>query len=207
MPLPNSLLTTLTPLTIPSPAVSPHPAFTAPPPAAAGPPNGCVLTTMPHETQAQPYWCWAAVAACISAYFGTPRWQCEIANDVLNRRDCCGSAAAGACNKPKRPEIVLSAINHFRPNVITSSLPYADIALEIGSYHYPIACCIRWRGSGMGHLVVIYGYHPQVVNGIAVAWLEVMDPWPGVQSRSLSYRDFVNNYRGKGQWTLTYKTV
>ena len=53
------------------------------------------------QDQEQSKWCWAAVGASVALYYEPQAsWtQCRVANEQLERNDCCGNGAAGACNQ------------------------------------------------------------------------------------------------------------
>src|SRR6266436_5360565 len=92
--------------------------------------NGAILTgaiglTKPQlvfqmEEQQRPNWSWCAVAVSVANYYDpTVAWkQCELADLILGRSDCCRSDCPPECDRPANLSDALKATG----NLISSSV-------------------------------------------------------------------------------------
>jgi hypothetical protein len=159
------------------------------------------------EMQAQCHsnWCWAAVAASVSAFFDpdTPFSQCRIASLELHM-DCC-TVPCGASNVP--PEIDVmgtlgSALN--RVDCLRAEIPGQATRAQVE--HELIAgrpVCVRlvWSLGSLedGHFVAIVGYDRKT------DMLSVADPKYG--DAEVPFEQLRTSYQiEKGQWIKTYYT-
>jgi hypothetical protein len=165
------------------------------------PTRGCQPRfVMQHQEQTN--WCWAAVSVSVAEFFASPSdWtQCSLANQELNRIDCCGqSGAAAGCNAPWYLDRPLMRVGHYRTmtagsvvgNVVETELTAALI----------VCCRIVWRGGGAHFVAIWCCTSASPMSGPTVS---VGDPWYGQWDGS--YAAFVSNYRSAGSWSHTYFT-
>ena len=146
------------------------------------------------QQQIQDQWCWAAVAASVSAYY-SPRssWsQCEVATYVLGR-SCCSNPER--YNFAAYLQDALQVIAKLR-GIVLRNLPFEDIHAELLCGR-PVAARIGWFGGG-GHFVVIRGCH----ESEGVQFLNIADPF---HANSIQvYQEFCDSYLGLGHWTDTF---
>ena len=156
------------------------------------------------QTQLQTNWCWAAVSASTSSFFGGPAgasggpWQqCEVANCALNQTTCCANGGSSACNQDWYLDKGLTCVNHLAGPVATGPSPYASIKNEINN-NRPVGVRIGWYGDG-GHFVCVTGYD----DSTGTQFVNVDDPWYGPST--YDYTAFCTAYQsGAGGWTHTY---
>ncbi|MBN8734124.1 MAG: hypothetical protein J0L64_26540 [Acidobacteria bacterium] len=162
----------------------------------------------PLESQLQTYWCWAAVAASVRAYFqpGSAVSQCQVASNTLDTyhpdfkdsgHDCCQDP--GPCNIPYYLDLALTTLGHL--NVVHPfPLSWNDVRFFIKRSD-PV--CALLESAASGHYVVISNCF-RAASG--VEYLLVDDPGDrflgAVQVR---YETFLWDYQGNGyQWTGTF---
>jgi hypothetical protein len=154
-----------------------------------------VVLNVPLVFQTQNQWCWAACTAMIARFLGLdePK-QCELANFLFNRTNCCQSPASSACNKPAQLLDVVKVYNHLDISLVGPDNPLlpATVVAELNAGR-PFEVGWLWTGDG-GHVVVVYGYTPQ---GLVL----VRDPWYGNQS--ITYNALLFAY-GRGRWAVSY---
>ena len=153
------------------------------------------------QDQCHSNWCWAAVAASVATFYNatTLRLQCTIANEELQRSDCCDSTChaagvaykvVGALGSPLNRAGLLTSITF---GWITRLRLQQDLEAML-----PVCVRTEWSGGG-GHFVVIAGYSPESDT------LTVCDPLRGVSA--LSFDTFRTSYTpSQGRWTHTYHT-
>jgi hypothetical protein len=148
------------------------------------------------QTQLQTNWCWAAVAASVSAFFDpNTNWtQCLIVNAELGRNDCCTNGSSANCNIPWFLDDALTRTGNFR-SMSSGAGTMADVSQDV-DIGRPLCVRIGWSGGG-GHFVAIDGYH-QGLDMVAVD-----DPWSGASDVSLA--TFQTAYLGSGSWTHSYR--
>jgi hypothetical protein len=158
------------------------------------------------QQQNQTNWCWAAVSASVSNFFGGPAspsggpWQqCDVANCALGQTNCCQAQNAGgaACNKDWYLEQGLACVSHLASPPVSGPSPYSFVQQEITSNH-PVGVRIGWYGGG-GHFVALSGYD----DSTGTQFVDVEDPWYGPST--YDYNSFSTAYQsGAGGWTDTY---
>ncbi len=148
------------------------------------------------QTQQQSQWCWAAVAASVSAFFNpSATWtQCGIVNAEFGRTDCCVNGSSANCNQPWSIRSGLQRTGNFRSMSLGAGT-MTDVSQDV-DIGRPLCVRIGWSGGG-GHAVVIDGYH----EGLDM--VAVDDPWSGASDVSLA--TFQTAYRGWGSWTHSYR--
>jgi len=148
------------------------------------------------QHQQQTNWCWAAVAASVSAFFNpsTPWTQCLIVNAELGRTDCCVNGSSASCNVPWYLDRALQRTGNF-VSWSSGAETLANIENEIDNGRI-LGVRIGWSGGG-GHFVVLEGYNADL-NMVAVD-----DPWYGASDVALA--TFQTAYMGSGTWTHSYR--
>jgi hypothetical protein len=120
--------------------------------------------------------------------------QCELANFLSGRTDCCTTPGSAQCNRPAQTADVVKVFNHLGINLVGPDNPLlantvkaeldAGRAFEVG---------FLWNGGG-GHVVIVYGY---TANGLVL----VQDPING--TLSITYNGLLQAY-GMGRWFVSY---
>jgi len=161
--------------------------------------------------QQQLNWCWAAVSAAVRQYRPTlsPVTQCEIANEVMRRNDCCANSSG--CNVEQKLQ---DALGSKLVQTIPGPVNFDVVKLQI-ELNRPVCARIMWDPDGDdreedgAHFVVIDGYDE------ATQYLSVRDPDCGEtqssthrpaqsDSRELPFEEFKNAYRLTGVWVATF---
>jgi hypothetical protein len=155
------------------------------------------------QQQQQTEWCWAAVSASVSRFFGAPAgpsggpWQqCQVVNNEQNQTTCCQDGSTAACNVPWYLEKGLSCVGHLASPPTSGSASFAYVQGEVNGGR-PVGVRIGWFGGG-GHFVVLKGYDDSGTNQL----VDVEDPWYGPSL--VDYTAFATSYQGAGSWTDTY---
>jgi hypothetical protein len=149
------------------------------------------LTVALHPQQ-QSNWCWDATSQMILDFMGEDgqgAQQCQLANTVTGRTDCCTSStsAAGACNVSGWPKL------REYSGSTTSVLSFSSLATELGSA--PTAFGWAWTGGG-GHILVAIGAKTVVdQNNNSVQYVTINDPWgPNVGDQAdITYAAYVSS--------------
>ena len=154
------------------------------------------------EKQEQANWCWSAVSVSVERFYdsNSTRTQCSLANEALQRQDCCadGGPAQDKCNKPWYLDRVLTITRNY-DHMDASSLSFSDIVQQLNAGS-AIGCRIGWFGGG-GHFAVIIG---SLVAASGTRYVDIADPiWPESQ---VAFDDFPSSYQTGGDWTHTYFT-
>jgi hypothetical protein len=152
---------------------------------------------MQHQQQSN--WCWAAVSTSVSHYYDpTSTWtQCLVANGELNRTDCCGGGASGACNVYGFLNSALQRVGHL-DHMDGSAISFGATRGEIAADR-PVGIRVAWAGGG-AHFLAIVG-----VLDATQDWVAVDDPIYGASD--LTYTALKTAYQTPGStWTHTYYT-
>jgi hypothetical protein len=152
------------------------------------------------QHQEQTMWCWDASTVSIAKYYdAASTWtQCTLANNVLNRKDCCVAAGqVSPGNQGQWPDAALQLVKHFNQRQ-NNALSSVQLGAEM-TKSAPVVVNIAWAGGG-GHIVALRG---RSTSG-GVEHVSVGDPWYG--DSDVTYDAFVNRYQGSGSWTVSYKT-
>ncbi len=146
-------------------------------------------------------WCWAAIAASLSAFYGGRQLaQAEVAADVLGYA-CSGFRAdpelAARCNVCARLDDALKAVggySHWSPGKPT----FARIRTEIDAGR-PVCFGLDWLSGGF-HYAVVTGYYADARE------IYVADPLHGPSVQA--FEPFPSRYRGSGGvWRGTFWTA
>jgi hypothetical protein len=154
-----------------------------------------VTLPVPYARQEQTQWCWAACTEMVARWLGVEGVrQCELANFLHGRTNCCARPSSTACNKPSAVNDVGRVYRHVGVTGIGPDLPLtlptlvaelaAGRAVEVG---------YLWLQGG-GHVAVVYGYTAQ-------GHFAVHDPWFG--SGFATYLQLWTAY-GAGRWFVSY---
>jgi Papain-like cysteine protease AvrRpt2 len=148
------------------------------------------------EPQEHPDWCWAAVCQSIECYFsGSLPKQCEIADTVLGKKNCCTEPLDTAAHL----EVGLKRLGALQETMPGVALSFNEIYTQIVRNSLPVCVRIGWHGQNRGHFVVIWGC-PVTASG--EQWLQVADPFYGYSI--MRYEEFVHSYLHAGEWTDTF---
>jgi hypothetical protein len=148
------------------------------------------------QTQGYDKWCWAAVAASISAFYATlpggsaAKSQCAIATDVLGFA-CCPPLPPN-WNGNRDWGLADALENHCAGDPIDTPLDFDALRSQI-SDNRPVGCHIQWPGNQGNHFVVIIGYD------IATREVIVRDPQSGSPHNGSFPYDSLDSHVG-GHW-------
>jgi hypothetical protein len=161
--------------------------------------RGGTGTGIPLQHQEQVEWCWAAIAVAIDKYFNpsSSLRQCDVANRVVRRDDCCGAGAGTTdCNVAEKLQDALASIGRSR-GAIPQAYSFEEVQTEIDAGR-PVCARIEWA-SGGAHFVALDGYRvlPSGAQHIHVA--DPLNP-----PSEVDFDEFKSAYHGEGTWTGTY---
>ena len=102
-------------------------------------------------------WCWAATTQMVTETLGEFIEQCEMANQLFNRNDCCTSGCPKnpACNMPGWPMFTQYGYTFDNSGI---PLSWQQITSQICQTKKPMAYAYGPQSGGVGHVVVIYGF-------------------------------------------------
>jgi Papain-like cysteine protease AvrRpt2 len=158
------------------------------------------------EPQCHSYWCWAAVAASVSAFYDETSTfsQCRIANLELHRQDCCTFDCGANGVEFNIMHTLGSALNRagrLKRLVRFQRATRAEVQQEIRARR-PLCVRTIWSGGG-AHFVVIVGYSPDDDS------LVIADPWRG-KIFEVPFDRFCSQFSPEeglnGMWNDTYYT-
>ena len=158
------------------------------------PPGGSSLAIKYHQ-QTEDYWCWAACAQMVFTQpHHTPREQCSIVSDALERNCCPSPNTPAECDIGKWPDEVypplgLRTKTHYRP------LEEDELRTELKARR-PVLACYHWTGSGRTHVALIVG---EDNNGDFM----VYDPHEQYGAGTRAYSQIRNAY-GYGEWIRSF---
>ncbi len=158
------------------------------------------LVAIPEVEQEKTNWCWAASMQAILDESGTTVTQCELANWLFSRTDCCNP---GNCNSTTSPEQQRDILNHWglTNTLVYNTLSWNQLKTEIKAGR-PISIGFSWCTWG-GHSLVIYGFS-EVKNGTVTYNVAYMDPAPGEGYNVADYSWVVGGCPGDHTW---YRTI
>jgi hypothetical protein len=160
------------------------------------------------QPQQQSEWCWAAVAASISSFYGDApaKSQCELATQYL-QMPCCANPLPPPPppqwdgNQSYTLDVPLQVLNHLAAPLIPDVMLFEDIVKDINAGK-PICCHIKWDQDAPhdGHFNAIVGYDSQTQD------LIIHDPYAAYGQSTVPYDTFKSNYHG-GSWDQTCRTT
>jgi Papain-like cysteine protease AvrRpt2 len=156
------------------------------------------------EPQCHSNWCWAAVAASVAAYYdqGTYRRQCKIANEELQRTDCCdwpcgADVAFDVTNVFASP---LNRVGCFRRLARFKRATPAQVLEELAAGR-PVCVRTVWPEGG-AHFLTIVGCW---CDADGTPMLALDDPFWG--RSEYGHEQFSKHYQLLGgKWNDTYYT-
>jgi hypothetical protein len=133
------------------------------------------------ERQELENWCWASVGLALARFHAAPfipASQCQLASRVLG--------VAGGCCPPDQAPAVCDSMRSFDDVLHVIGLPFdAANAFEgpvdfstitfLVNQRRPVVVQLRWS-SGLGHVVVIFGYKQVTDESGTRNWVWVRDP-------------------------------
>ncbi len=158
------------------------------------------LVAVPEVEQEKTNWCWAASMQAVLDVYGTTVTQCQEANWLFSRSDCC---SLGTCNSGTFPEDQVDILDHWglSSTLDYSTLTWNQLKAEIDAGR-PVSIGFSWC-SGGGHSLVIYGFSE--VDGTPVTQnVGYMDPWFGEGYNVAEYDWVVGGCPGDHNW---YRTI
>lgn len=173
-----------------------------PEPTTLGPSEPAHPVILPYTTyfQRRSNWCWAAVAVSVARFYD-PRstiTQCEIANQVLGRDDCCiGGAGPERCNVQTTLSASLASVGRDFGREPAD----ANVARRLLERQQPVGIFIRWSPTS-GHFAALTGFSASPAGTEFV----VADPKYG-NRLTLEAELLDGRYRGSGKWTDLYRTA
>jgi hypothetical protein len=145
--------------------------------------------------QQQDLWCWAAVTASVSSYYGLAIAQCMIVNNQTGETTCCSNGATSRCDQPGYLGVALAALSML--TATHGQVSTADLVAEM-SQGRPVGARYEWAG-GDAHVFTIIGADD------ASGTVRIDDPFYGRGDFSMG--ELRSNYRNfPGTWTHTYFT-
>ncbi len=169
-------------------------------------PNEKVIN-VPQIKQEQSNWCWAACAEMILHYYGgttgTTIQQCEFADELFGRTECCSEPSSLACNRPCEIRDVsdLYSSQDIHSELVNNPVPFSTLQSEIGDGR-PVEVAYFWGDNGgPGHLVIVRGWR---IDGNE-EFVHVNDPAdsPTTMSGIVAYSELLAPY-GEGEWSYTW---
>lgn len=145
-------------------------------------------------------WCWAAIAASLSQYYGTKGWQQEAISSHILGFNCSNfqqdKSIEAHCNQYAMLDQALKLVgcySHWSP----SRPSFERIKQEIDRGH-PLCVRVEWYGGGF-HYLVLMGYYHETKE------IYVDDSLYGLSVQN--FAEFPHNYRGiGGMWRETFWT-
>ena len=152
---------------------------------------------VPHQEQDQ--WCWCALTVGVSRFSDSTfaLSQCETAARVLHVPGACDRPSADDVNRMFELDVALGTFGRLR-QMNDLPLSFKSIQDEVDAGH-PVGARVLFLDTGMAHFTLIRGYRTSPMN-----MLLIDDPL--YDESEWSYQDFVESYRGSGEWQQSYRT-
>ncbi len=133
-------------------------------------------------------WCWAATTQMTVAYQGVIITQCQQANLLFGRNDCCINPPNAACVNGGWPNYPAWGFS-TQITAWGTALTFDQLVAQIDA-NLPTNFSWGWTGGG-GHIMVARGY--KNVNGVNYVYIN--DPWPPNQGGSswITYAEYVSS--------------
>jgi hypothetical protein len=151
------------------------------------------------QQAAQTEWCWCAVAVSVSLKRnpGSGHIQCDVADAVLGRTDCCANGAASHCNRPAR----LSSALHHTGNLKARSghLSETEVVQRLGNQN--VIPSVIDKGT-KSHAVVINSCYYR--GGVLVVGYKDPDD-PQNSQQWVDYPDFVSDPSSGDTWSDAFE--
>jgi Peptidase_C39 like family len=149
-------------------------------------------------------WCWAATTQMLAQHFSITINQCNLANDVLGRTDCCNGQNSGSncprvnvCAEPGWVEIDRAGL---KSKTTSTGLSWEDLRKQIYCAKKPMA--YAYGGTGIGHVLIIKGY----ITVGNTNYVILNDPWSPCagQERLITYAEYVDPSGSINHWETWY---
>lgn len=160
------------------------------------------IINVPQIAQEQTNWCWAACVAMVLHYYDDHTvQQCELANELFNRYECCSEPSSPECNQPCEIKDVskLYARRDIHSQFVDRNVSFSALQSEIEADR-PVEIVFYPRKKGQGHLVVVRGWRVTETE----EFLYVNDPKDSNgASRIVAYSELLEAYED-GKWMYTW---
>ena len=162
------------------------------------------IINVPQIKQEQSNWCWAACTEMVLRYYeDSAVRQCEFANKLFNRTECCLEPSSPDCNRPceMRDISSLYSSKNISSEFVDKAISFSKLHSEIDA-NRPVEVAYFWRDWGKpGHLVIVCGWR---IDG-QEEFVYVNDPAdsPTTMSGIVAYSELLAPY-GEGDWTYTW---
>lgn len=162
---------------------------------------------LPEVEQETNRWCWAASMEAILDVYGTSVNQCQEANWLFSRTDCCNSPVPNhnTCIRGASGNQQKNVLDHWglASTLVSSTISWNQLKTEIKA-NRPINmgwqwCCLNCGG----HSLDIYGFS-EIENGTVTYNVWYMDPWYGEGYNVAEYSWVVGGCPGDHTW---YRTI
>jgi Papain-like cysteine protease AvrRpt2 len=161
---------------------------------------------VPRITQEKNRWCWAASADMVADYYRNPELtQCNFANKLLDRTDCCKDKLE-TCNEGCTAEDVAEVYqqfnieSHFTEGQVSPERLVAEIDAD-----RPVQVGFRWRGGPGGHVVIVTG-HGRDQQGVFFGVNDPLDKYHEMTNGKVYYDSLKDAY-GLGEWAWTWTGI
>jgi hypothetical protein len=158
------------------------------------------LVPVPEIEQEKSNWCWAASMQAILEVYSTSVTQCQEANWLFSRSDCC---LPGFCNSTTSPGQQQDILDNWglSSELDYTSLTWNELITEIDADR-PVSIGFEWCTGG-GHSLVIAGFCE--LDGTPSTQLVLyMDPWFGEGYNLADYDWVVGGCPDDHEW---YRTI
>lgn len=162
------------------------------------------IINVPQIIQEQSNWCWAACAEMVIRYYNEPgTQQCEFANELFNRTECCSVPSSPNRNRPCETRDIsnLYSRKHIHSKFVEDAVPFSQLQSEIDADR-PVEVVYFWRDwEKPGHSVIVRGWRIEDKE----EFVHVNDPAdsPTTMSGLVAYSELLTPYRA-GDWSYTW---
>lgn len=163
------------------------------------------IIDVPQIAQEQTNWCWAACIEMVLRYYGmSAARQCELANELFSRSDCCSEPSNPECNKPCEIEEIstLYSRRNIQSQFVDKNVSFSTLQSEIDADR-PVEAAFYQRRKEKGHLVIIRGWYITEAEN----FVHVNDPKDSDgASRIVAYSELLDAYE-EGKWMHTWLEI
>ena len=160
------------------------------------------IINVPQIKQEQSNWCWAACAEMVFCYYGvTPARQCDFANELFGRTECCSDPSSPNCNQPCEIENLSNLYSRkgINSRFLGETVPFSKLQSEINADR-PVEVVFYQKSKKRGHLIIVRGWR---ITGTE-KFVHVNDPKDSDgASRIVTYSELLHAYK-EGKWTDTW---
>lgn len=167
-------------------------------------PNAKIIN-VPQIAQEQSNWCWAACLEMVLHYYGERAvQQCEFANELFDRSDCCSEASSPDCNKPCQLEDIsnLYQSRNIYSKFVDENVAFSTLQAEIDAGR-PVEIVFYEKRKTRGHLVIVSGWSITEME----EFVYINDPKDSNgSSRIVAYSELLDAYE-EGKWFYTWVEI